>query len=202
MSTDSLSVPKPFYLSNLERRELARAEMASYADSGLFRYLLHSPYIRHVIRPTGLMLHAIQDVIVITSDSDNDPAAYWRDLKKRLKRDDPLLCENFAELRLPSWINGKFYKTDMVDTGWLFFLLIGIREEVSNRIRSAFAEDLNKVDRKYHAAIIAELERETGWAGTRNRLLMAGIYQDGDYENPRQPPGNPPEVPTLWRPKR
>lgn len=209
MSTNPLSIPTPFFLSNSERRELARDEMQPYADSGLFRYLLHTPYIRHVIQPDGLMLHSTVDSVNILWDikrknaaTDFDPRIQWQNTKRLLKRDDPQLYSTTIQLKLPSWTDGKLYQTDMISTGWFFFLLVGIRSELSNRIRAAFAEELNRYDREHHVAIIMELERHTGWAGTRNRLIMAGHHDPEDFENPRQPVGNPPEAPTLWKPRK
>lgn len=183
---------------NNQRRDLARIEMENYSDSGLFRYLLRSPHIRHVIQPDGLTQHSIVDVLNIIynvkhddAKSDFNPHIVWRNLKNRLKKDDIQLCQKIAQLKIPSWTDGKSYDTDMIDTGWLFFLITGLRSPISNLIRAAFADELNQYDRQHHAAIIGELDREVGWAGTRNRLLMASVYEVGDYDDPVTPPGCP-----------
>jgi hypothetical protein len=181
----------PKSLTDIQRREVARSEMQSYSDYGLFRYVLRSKCVRHVIQPDGLTLHSVIDVLNIVdgpkySDLSKWDARYtWRDMKRRLKRDDIQMWEQVSPLKLPSWNDGKSYKTDVMETGWLFFLITGvIRSDISNRIRAAFAEKLNRFEREHHAAIISELDREIGWAGTENHLLMAENYEPGDYDLP------------------
>lgn len=181
----------PLKLNNLQRRELAHKEMQSYSDSGLFRYLLHSQHIRHAILPDGTVGHSIIDILDILNDITTNPRRYWSDMKRRLLREDNELYEQIVQLKLPSQTDGKHYQTDVINTGWLFFLLTGIRSPITDRIRSAFAADLNRFDRQHHAAIISELDREIGWAGTETKLLMAENYEEGDYDNPVQPPGTP-----------
>lgn len=184
-------------LSNLERRDLARLELAQYENIGKFRYITRSPHVRHIILSNGNSGHSTVDVMNIVYEAKHDDAATdfepriaWRNYKNRLKKSDVQLCQKLAQLKIPSWEDGKKYPTDIVDTGWLFFLLVGMHTPITNEIRAAFADELNKYDREHHAAIISELDRETGWAGTAIHLQLQGSYDEDDLNSPDVPAGS------------
>ncbi len=59
---------------------------------------------------------SVVDVCAILSESQSkDPGAYWRKLKQRLKQEGSEIVTNCHELKLQS-TDGKFYKTDVLDT--------------------------------------------------------------------------------------
>ncbi len=185
-------IPNLSNLSNLDRRNLARLELEQYASVGKFRYLTRSPYIRHVVMDNGNTAHSIIDVfnVVYTTshkdaDIDFDPSKIWNNAKKQLVKTDIQLSQKIGKLKFPSWKDSKLYPTDILDTGWLFFLLVEMHTPITNDIRAAFADELNKYDREHHAAIISELDRETGWAGTAIHLQLKDTYAPDEFNEPK-----------------
>jgi len=67
---------------------------------------------------------SIIDVIEVLTDSPN-PRKYWSVLKLRLKKEGSQLATNCSQLKMQS-SDGKFYKTDVVDTEQLFRLIQSI----------------------------------------------------------------------------
>lgn len=69
---------------------------------------------------------SVVDVCNILSNSkSNDPSSYWRTLKSRLKKEGSEVVSNCHELKLPA-SDGKFYKTDTLNTKWLLRLIQSI----------------------------------------------------------------------------
>ncbi len=183
-------------------RAMARNELASVEDIGIWHYLTQSQFVRHsylsvmdnvTMLPANIVGHSVLDVINILSDSEDSLSNIWRNAYSYLQKDNSELRENIWQLKLPSWANGKLYKTAVVTDGWLFNLVYALRTPLAMRFRSAWANGIDKYPQQYHKQIIAELGRKIGWAGTRNRLEMQSIYEPGDYDNPVQPPGSPDE---------
>ena len=67
---------------------------------------------------------SIIDVIEILTETDR-PRKYWSDLKNKLKKEGSELSEKIGQLKMQS-TDGKFYKTDVVDTEQLFRLIQSI----------------------------------------------------------------------------
>lgn len=67
---------------------------------------------------------SIVDVIAVLTDSPN-PRNYWKVLKHRLIKEGDELVTNCNQLKMPS-SDGKYYKTDVADTGQLFRLIQSI----------------------------------------------------------------------------
>lgn len=67
---------------------------------------------------------SIIDVIAILSGSDR-PRKYWSDLKTKLKNEGSELSDKIGQLKMQS-SDGKYYKTDVVDTEQLFRLIQSI----------------------------------------------------------------------------
>jgi len=67
---------------------------------------------------------SIVDVIGILTDSNN-PNNYWKVLKHRLTKEGSELVTICNQLKMQS-VDGKFYKTDVVDTEQLFRLIQSI----------------------------------------------------------------------------
>lgn len=178
-------------VGNIERRELARVEMQQYADIGKFRYLLRCDFVRHAMLPTGFLGHAAIDVMGILSESEDEPRSEWRDTKRRLKKNRPELWENLPQLKVPSWADGKLYSVDMLDASDLVAVVYAVRSRLAFQIQDEIGSLFRKYDNQNAGNMLQELTRETGWAGTMNRLAMQSIYEDGDYDNPKQPPGSP-----------
>lgn len=63
---------------------------------------------------------SIIDVIEVLTGTDR-PRKYWSDLKAKLKKEGSELSEKIGQLKLQS-SDGKYYKTDVADTGQLFRL--------------------------------------------------------------------------------
>lgn len=209
----NLSIPKPQFLSNLERREIARAEMATWQGDGKLMYLFHSLHIRHIPISDKLTYHSAIDVINVLWDMkhedaikkgvDFEPRQVWNNVKKRLLRDDPGLSEFLGQASFSLWNNPKRLArgSDTLTSGGVVGLIFELHSPLSNEIRHAIMRLFERYPRQYYDTIIAEMERDYSWAGTRNHLEIAPHVEPDTYEKPVQPPGNPPEVPTLWRPK-
>ena len=67
---------------------------------------------------------SVVDVCAIFSDSKT-PRNYWSDLKRKLKQEGSELHENLVQLKLTS-SDGKYYKTDVLNTKWLLRLVQSI----------------------------------------------------------------------------
>jgi hypothetical protein len=64
---------------------------------------------------------SIVDVIGVLTGTDR-PRKYWSDLKTKLKNEGSELSEKIGQLKLKS-TDGKYYKTDVIDTEQLFRLI-------------------------------------------------------------------------------
>lgn len=180
-------------LASLQRRDIARAEMAQLADIGKFMYLLHSRYVRKAPLEDNLIAHSAIDIINILTDSKNEPRKLWGNTKTRLLRDDKDMSEKIRHISLPLWDdkNNRYRATDALTSSGLVILIFELHSPLSNLIRHTIANVFDRYASQYHEQIISELEREVGWAGTAIRLEMQSIYEEGDYDNPIQPPGQP-----------
>lgn len=185
-------IPSP-NLDNLQRREIARNELAKVEGLGKFMYLLHCPHVRKGVLPDGTIAHSAIDLINILSDTDNEPRKFWNDTKGRLIKDDPDMSEKIGHIPLPLWndTKGRFRAGDVLTTSGMVILIFELHTNTSNELRHAIANMFDRYASQYHDQILYELEREVGWAGTRIRLEMQSIYEEGDYDNPIQPPGCP-----------
>lgn len=67
---------------------------------------------------------SVVDVVEVLTDSPN-PRKYWSVLKTRLKKEGSQLTTNCSQLKLPA-ADGKFYKTDVMDTQQMFRLIQSI----------------------------------------------------------------------------
>ncbi|OYX82916.1 MAG: hypothetical protein B7Y83_13255 [Flavobacteriales bacterium 32-34-25] len=67
---------------------------------------------------------SIVDTIEVLTES-TIPKRYWSDLKKKLSKEGSQLYENIVQLKMQS-SDGKYYKTDVVDTEQLFRLIQSI----------------------------------------------------------------------------
>ncbi len=67
---------------------------------------------------------SVVDVIAVLTSSPN-PRKYWSVLKTRLKSEGSQLTTNCRQLKMQS-ADGKYYKTDVVDTEQLFRLIQSI----------------------------------------------------------------------------
>lgn len=67
---------------------------------------------------------SVIDVIEILAGTDR-PRKYWSDLKAKLKKEGSQLSEKIGQLKLLS-ADGKYYKTDVVETEQLFRLIQSI----------------------------------------------------------------------------
>ena len=67
---------------------------------------------------------SITDVIEVLTETDR-PRKYWNDLKKKLLNEGSQLSEKIGQLKMLS-LDGKKYKTDVLDTEQLFRLIQSI----------------------------------------------------------------------------
>lgn len=188
-----LSITPSPNLDNLQRREITRLAMEQVEGLGKFKALLESPHVRRVVLPDGKIAHSVIDVINILSDTTVDPRFQWRDLKERLTDDDKDIGDFISHIPLPLW-NDKYGRKragDVMTTSGLVILIFELHSKLSNQIRHSIAKMYDLYPSEYHDQILYELEREVGWAGTRIRLEMQSIYEEGDYDNPVEPPGSP-----------
>lgn len=77
---------------------------------------------------------SIVDVVAILTDSPN-PRKYWSVLKTRLKKEGSELATNCSQLKMQS-ADGKYYKTDVADTGKL------ITQRLSLRVRRLLSKEV------------------------------------------------------------
>lgn len=175
MATNSI-VPIPnsdnSNLTNLERRKQARLEMVKYAGAGKFMRLLHSPFIRKGILPSGLLGHSVIDLVNILSDTEQEPRQFWNDTKKRITRDDPQLSDRIRQLKFRNWSDGKMRLSDALDAGDLVIVIFELHTPSSNELRNKIADVFRRYDNQFNSRIISELENNQGWAATRNKLDM------------------------------
>ena len=67
---------------------------------------------------------SVIDVIGALTDNDYDKSRnYWKWLKSKLKEEGSELVSNTNQLKLQSLKDGKFYKTDTLDTKGIFRLI-------------------------------------------------------------------------------
>lgn len=188
---DLIIYPEGSKLNNLERRTLARAEMAHYPDNKIFQYLKFSPHIRHLrLSRHGILYHSIADVLNIVysvkrkdAAPDFNPNQVWQDVRKRFKGDDEFM-ENIHKLKLPSWDDQKWYPTDALSSGWLFVTLLELKTPYTNRIRRAVVKAIDQVDRNGLINTIEQQDAEIFGVGSEITLLMQSIYEQGDYDEP------------------
>lgn len=181
--------PKGTKLNNLQRRTLARAEMFHFPDANLFRYICTSQHIRHYRAKDGVMWHDIADVLNVVYEPKRADAKdefevrwVWRDMKKRLSREDIQLWGNISHIKLPAWDDHRWYKTDIISTGWLFFLITGLHTPIANKIRSFVAESINDKERETYVGKVQELDKELYGVGSATQLAMQSLYEVGDYD--------------------
>lgn len=67
---------------------------------------------------------SVVDVIEVLTDTDR-PRKYWSDLKRKLQKEGSELSEKIGQLKMAS-NDGKYYKTDAVETEQLFRLIQSI----------------------------------------------------------------------------
>lgn len=67
---------------------------------------------------------SVIDVIEVLTGSDR-PRKYWNDLKSKLKKEGSELSEKIGQLKMKS-SDGKYYKTDVADTGQILRLIQSI----------------------------------------------------------------------------
>lgn len=190
--TELIIYPLGTKLNNLQRRTLARAEMSHFPDSELFRYLCTTQHARHYRAKDGVYWHNIIDQINIAYEPKRQDAKQdfnvnyvWRDLKARISREDTQLWGNISNIKLPSWDDHRWYKTDIVSTGWLFFLITGLHTPIANAIRGNVAESINQKEREQHAGKVQLLDKEIHGVGSEIQLEMQSIYVTGDYDEPK-----------------
>lgn len=188
--TDLIIYPPGTKLNNLQRRTLARAEMYHFPASNLFRYLCTTQHARHYRAKDGTMWHNILDQINIAYEPKRQDAKedfnvnyVWRDMKKQISGEDDQLWGNISNMKLPSWDDHRWYKTDIISTGWLFFLIIRMHTPIANAIRGSFAESINEKERAEYAGKVQLIDSELYGVGSGVQLQMQSIYTVGDYDD-------------------
>ncbi len=68
---------------------------------------------------------SVVDVVSVLTNS-NIPRNYWSDLKRKLKQEGSELHEKIVQLKIKSAKDGKYYKTDTLDTKGIFRLIESI----------------------------------------------------------------------------
>lgn len=85
-------------------------------------------------------LFSVVDVCAVLSESQSkDPGAYWRKLKQRLKQEGSEIVTNCHELKMQS-TDGKFYKTDVLDTKGVLRLIQSIPSPKAEPFKSWLAQ--------------------------------------------------------------
>lgn len=179
-------------LNNLQRRTVARAEMYHFPEQNIFRYLCTTQHARHYRAKDGVMWHNVIDQINIVYEplhkdakKDFDPRFIWRNMKNRLEKGDVQLWQKLAHMKLPSWDDHRWYATDIISTGWLFFLVTSMHTPIANAVRGNFAERINEKEREEYAGKVQLIDEELYGVGSGVQLLMQSIYTVGDYDEPK-----------------
>ena len=84
---------------------------------------------------------SVVDVVEVLSGS-KQPRKYWNDLKRKLSLEGSELSEKIGQLKLQS-SDGKFYKTDVLDTKGILRLIQSIPSPKAEPFKLWFA-DLGK----------------------------------------------------------
>lgn len=192
----SKSSPKENQLilsGNESRRIQARAEMCLRSGIGAIKYLANSEFVRKGYLSDGRKGYSAVDLINVLAESQNEPRNIWDKTKARLIRDDKDMSQEMGHISLPLWDDkyGRSRATDALTWHGVKILIFELHSELSNRLRHEILREWEHHSDEHREAIFAELDRESGWAGTLNRLLMAEIFEEGDYDKPIQPPGCP-----------
>jgi hypothetical protein len=152
--------------------------------------LLVSQHVRH-IQIDDKKYHSAIDVLNIVDNFENEPRIFLRQFKNRLKKSLPKLYQKMIQVKLPSWDDHKWYNADVVDTGWLFWLVAESKSELAQQFKDAFAEELNRNPQLESERLARQIDSELHGIGSEVSLLMQSIYQQGDYDYPIVPPGCP-----------
>lgn len=152
-----------------QRRELAREGILKCSGLGAFRALLLSPYMRSGMVEKTRFYSAI-DLVTILGDFTNEPRKYWEQEKRRIIGADAELSQNLGQLKLPSWSVKRSYMTD-VGRQWVMEKIIHrLDTPLANLIGNQILKDRERYGDALADQIFHELEFDTGWAATRNRL--------------------------------
>ena len=68
---------------------------------------------------------SVVDVVGALTES-KIPKRYWTDLKRKLENEGSQLYENIVQLKMKSLKDGKFYKSDVLETKGIFRLIESI----------------------------------------------------------------------------
>jgi hypothetical protein len=187
-----MSVANQLILSpNQARRMQARSEMSARLGVGGIMYLARSPFVRSARMTETEKGYSAVDLVNVLTDTESEPRKLWADTKKRILRDDPDMSDEIGHISVPLWDDksGRVRATDGLTWHGVKILIFELHSGLSNRLRHEYLRERESYPEEYRNQIMAELEQEMGWAGTAIRLRMLEAYADGDYDNPKQPPG-------------
>ena len=142
---------------------------------------------------------SVIDVIGALTDNDYDKSRnYWKWLKNKLKEEGSELVSNTNQLKLQSLKDGKFYKTDTLDTKGIFRLIesvpsvkaepfkIWLANLGKERIDEVFDPEIaaNRVVNYYRAKGYTDEWIKQRLIGIVDRFKLTDIWKDGGIEKP------------------
>jgi hypothetical protein len=142
---------------------------------------------------------SVIDVIGALTDNDYDKSRnYWKWLKNKLKEEGSELVSNTNQLKLQSLKDGKFYKTDTLDTKGIFRLIesvpsvkaepfkIWLANLGNERINEVFDPELaiNRAVNYYRNKGYSDEWIKKRLNGIVDRFKLTDIWKDGGIKKP------------------
>ena len=142
---------------------------------------------------------SIIDVIGALTDNDYDKSRnYWKWLKNKLKEEGSELVSNTNQLKLQSLKDGKFYKTDTLDTKGIFRLIesvpsskaepfkIWLANLGNERINEVFDPELaiNRAVYYYRNKGYTDEWIKQRLIGIVDRFKLTDVWKDGGIDKP------------------
>ena len=142
---------------------------------------------------------SVIDVIGALTDNDYDKSRnYWKWLKNKLKEEGSELVSNTNQLKLQSLKDGKFYKTDTLDTKGIFRLIesvpsnkaepfkIWLANLGNERINEVFDPELaiNRAVNYYRNKGYTDEWIKQRLIGIVDRFKLTDIWKDGGIDKP------------------
>ena len=142
---------------------------------------------------------SVIDVIGALTDNDYDKSRnYWKWLKNKLKEEGSELVSNTNQLKLQSLKDGKFYKTDTLDTKGIFRLIESVPSSKAEPFKIWLAylgnERINEVfDPELAINRVVSYYRNKGYSdewikqrliGIVDRFKLTDIWKDGGIDKP------------------
>lgn len=172
------------------RRNDARVSLSKSVGRDKIAILVMHPEFIRTAKPDIISL---VDLMEVFSDSSNEPRQYWNQEKKRLLGKDRELSQSLGQLKLPSWKDGKLYKTETAPLWACLKILARLDTQTSNDFINAIFQDVARTALDSFSAAelnyrIDNILHGAEWAadGIHKQLENKGLLNDPDlFERPK-----------------